>query len=623
MAHAFDDNEPELWVPGEELPQQIVNYVRAGGTVGAHGAAFEYNLWNLLCVNRYGWPTLAVEQLQCTMAMALAMSLPAGLGDCARALGLKYAKDDAGRRLMLQMCKPRRIEDDGTLVWWDDEPRLRRLGDYCKQDVRVEQALARALRPLPPKEQAIYVIDQKINNRGIQVDIKATRRAKELVDAEKRRLDARMSYVTGGAVPRTTAVKQLTEWVKLNGVDSTSVAKADVAELLKDPMLPRAVATALRIRQEAGKSSPAKLTKLLSGTCADGRIRGLYQYHGASTGRWAGRRAQTQNLPRPMTKQEQIEYVVDRLLLDTSISIEDVATRIDNEIGDVLPVVTDVIRALFTAAPGCALIAADFSAIEARGLAWLAGEEAVLDVFRGHGKIYELAASVIFGVRLEDVTPAQRAVGKVAVLALGYQGGVGAFQQMARGYGVHVSDEEAEKIKVAWRSANRNIVGYWYAVERAAIEATQRHGTITQAGPDGRRVMMKHDGKHLWLRLPSGRLLCYPFASVDTRDGYRKLRYMGVDSTRGGKWIDIQTYGGKLVENITQAFCRDLQAEAMLRLEERGYHIVMHVHDEVVCEVKRGEGSLEEVEALMAVVPDWAKDMPIKAEGWIGMRYRK
>lgn len=623
MAYAFDGEEPQIWHPGAELPREIQDHVIRGGTVVAHNAAFETTIWNLHCTLMYGWPVLSPEQTQCTMAMAYAMSLPGGLGDCATALNLDYKKDDAGRRLMLQMCKPRRVEPDGTPIWWDDADRRARLAEYCRQDVRVEHALFRTLLPLIPQEQRVYQIDQIVNNRGVQVDTLAVRRAMELVAHDKRRLDEAMRRVTGGAVPGATATGRLREWLRHRGVETTGVAKADVTEMLSDALIPPDVRAALRIRKEAGKSSTAKLDKILAGASGDGRLRGLFQYHGAGTGRWAGRRVQPHNFPRPALTQHQIEVFVDSVLCELGISIPAAADMVDNFMGDVTSTVADSLRAMLTASPGKDLIAADFSAIEARGLAWLAGEESVLEVFRGHGKIYELAAAGIYKVRIEDVTEAQRQIGKVAVLALGYQGGVGAFQQLARGYGVQVSDEEAEAIKVAWRAANKNIVRYWYALERAAIEAVRLPGSTTQAGPTGRRVKFRKVADHMWCRLPSGRLLCYPFAELDVKPGYAKLKHKSTDSTRGGKWGETSTYGGKLAENITQAFCRDLLSEAMLRLEEHGYPVVMHVHDEIVCEVPEGFGSVEEMESTMAVVPPWAKDMPIRAEGWRGKRYRK
>lgn len=628
LSYAFDEEPVSIWLPHmEPVPERIVRHINQGGLVAAWNAAFEIILTKRVAAQKYGFPEIHPEQTICEMAKAYAMQLPGQLGKAAPALGIEEGKDMDGKRTMLKMAKPRRVEPDGTIVWWDTPELWKDLITYGKQDVVVEREIGKRTLPLSEKEHAVWVLDQKINERGVYADVQAAKTARNVIAIEQERLNREMQRVTLGAVATCNSVSALTSWIESFGIEVPGVTKADVTDLLDKSDLPKPVRDALILRREAAKSSTAKVEAILTRVCEDGRIRNMFQYHGAAaTGRWAGRGVQVQNLPRQTLDQSEINaifQILDNLLDEPAEMIRDKLALM----GEPMTLVSQCLRGMLRAPPGHELIACDFSAIEARGLAWLAGEERVLQVFRGHGKIYEHAASGIYGVPIENVTKDQRMIGKVASLALGYQGGVGAFQSMARAYGLQVEDERADQIKVAWRNAHPNITKYWKDLEDAAVNAVLYQGTPQKAGAKGREVTYLVKGSFLFCRLPSGRVICYPYPKIEqttTPWGTEalKLTYMAEESFTG-KWAKCSAYGGLLAENVCQAVCRDLLAEAMIRCEDQGYPIVMHIHDELVAEVAKGEGSVEEMASIMSEVPYWAADFPISAEGWRDERFRK
>lgn len=314
-AYSFDDGPVRLWKRGEPIPREVFEHIVLDNEVWAHNAAFEREIMNAAGLKQ-GWPTLTAEQCVCTMAMAYAMAVPASLEKAAAALGIAQQKDMSGSRVMMQLAQPRREEADGTIVWWEENEnpeKFERLYAYCKQDVEVERELGRRLMRLSPYEQQVWVLDQRINSRGVAIDVKAVRSAIKLVDLEKKRLDREMRRVTKNAVATCSATAQLTAWLKDRGlVEIDGVAKADVTALLSAE-IPDDVRTALLLRQEAAKSSTAKLSMMIDGVGFDDRIRGIFQYHGAATGRWAGRRLQPQNFPRPKIAQDEIESILDLL----------------------------------------------------------------------------------------------------------------------------------------------------------------------------------------------------------------------------------------------------------------------------------------------------------------------
>ena len=465
--------------------------------------------------------------------------------------------------------------------------------------------------------------------------------------SEQKRLNGEMLRVTGGVVGACTEVQMLGKWIKSQGVEMDGLAKADVLDALavdteetdnedgEGIPMPPAVRRALELRQEAAKSSTAKLIAMREKASPDGRIRNLHQFHAASTGRWAGRGVQVQNLPRWRPDIHQSD-------IDVMFSMLDDKEKLDLFYGPSMAAISDCIRGMLIAGEGNELVACDFSAIEARALAWLAGQESVLEVFRTHGKIYEHDAAAVFHVPMEEVTKAQRQIGKVVRLSMGYQGGVGAFQAMARTYDVHVPDEEANTLKKVWRQSNQKIVQYWSDLESAVLGA-MKNGDVTSAGPAGREVKFRKAGSFLWALLPSGRALCYPYPElrmVTTPWGEEKeqLTFMTVvdmtqkkkakilpDPNSRGKWQRVSTYGGSLAENMTQAIARDLLADAMRAVEAEGLEVCFHVHDEIVVEVQqfRAQYTLERMMASMSETPVWAKGLPLAAGGFHGRRYRK
>lgn len=617
MAYAFDDEEPRIWYPDDTnaLPAEVSShFVGAGGEIRAWNAQFERTIINHLLTP---WQRPRLEQFKCTAAEAAAMSLPRHLGQCANVLGVA-AKDDEGAALMRKMSKT-------GYQYTRDE--LERLGEYCKQDVRVEHAIYKKLRRLGDDEQEIYWLDQRMNDRGIRVDTPLIEAAKVVVLAATEQANATMSDLTLGKVGAVTQVGQMKKWLASRGILTTSLSKQTVTELLNGD-LPDDVRGMLGARQEAGRSSIAKLDPMLMVSGRDSTLRGLLLYHGAGTGRWSGKLVQPQNFPRGKVKVT--DAVLDRIRAGTA-SIEDVSSSL---------------RSMLVARAGQALFVGDYSAIEARVLVWLAHDEPALAVFAAGEDPYKHMASAMTGVPYAEITDAQRQSGKAAELGCGFQMAGEKFEQAAYDvYGVVVPPGDGARIVKLYRDRHPAVKAYWYEVQDAALDAVRTPGVKFVVRD---RVTFRMVGNFLWVILPSGRPLCYPAPKIKpvttqwcrlknqnvmrwrvdltpeeieiwtmTRD---QLSFGSVDAkTRA--WERESTYGGKLVENIVQAVARDLMACAMLRLESRGYLPLLSVHDEIICE--SGTGTVTEYLAVMSTLPAWAAGCPVKAEGWTGPRYRK
>lgn len=622
-AWAFDDEDPQIWAPGMPVPARIIEHVAAGGEIRAHNAAFERLIWQYIAGPRYGWPTPRLEQFVCSAAEAAAMSLPRNLDGLGKALGLTQQKDEEGYRLMLRMSRPRKIHPDGRIEWWDVPDRIARLHEYCEQDIVTERAAEKCLRRLTSREREIYLLDQRMNDRGVMIDRPLIVAAIDVAAEGVQRANGQLELVTGGAVDAVTNHGALRAWVREQGVETTSVAKARTAELLEGE-LPAAVREALTLRADAGRSSIAKLTPMLDHACGDDRMRGLLLYHGASTGRWTGRGPQPQNYPRGEVKD--VELFIPAILARDYDAVDLIAHPI--------VVVSSLLRGMLRAAPGRDLIAGDFSAIEARVLNWLAGQEDVLDSFRAYDAgdksqdpYKRMAVRMGRAARVEDVTKDGRQAGKAAELGCGFGMGWEKFIAAAwQVYQVRVNEAESKSAVAIYRETHPMVKEYWYELENAATHAVANPGVVNSVGP-GRNVKLSARGAYLYLVLPSGRPLCYPAPKLVERETpwgtvKEQLEYSAVHPI-SKQWVRERTYGGKLTENVVQAVARDLMADALLRLEARGYPPILSVHDEGIAEVPQGVGSTEEYEAIMRELPDWAAGCPVAAEAWRGERYRK
>lgn len=690
----FEGRGRRHWRPGLPNPQDLFDYLTAGGLLEAHNVGFEWHIWTFVCVPRYGWPLLPEAQLRCSMAKSAAHALPRALEDVGGVIGLAehLRKDSDGTRLLRMFSMPRNpTKDDSRTRWtiYDKPEDGQKLIGYNERDIVAEEAVTLVVPDLMPQELAFWQADQTINRRGVAVDVEMVENCIAIVEEAQSRYNGRLRSITGGAVDSVNEIKKLTEWLATQGVYPNGLDDEEVERLLgegarmdlsggKLPWL-----LALEIRQAIGSASVKKVFSMRLQQSL-GRLYELFGYHAARTGRANGNGPQPQNLPKsgpPVYRcgfagKEQLggcgrfygahrldcawcgrlrgprESKADWTPAAAADALVCIATRsldlLELVFGDAMAAISGSLRALFIAAPGHRLLCVDYTAIEGVVTAALAGEEWRLEVYRTHGKMYETSASKITGVPLQEMLdykqrtgshhPDRNGLGKFAELASGFGGWIGAWK--AFGAGDHMDDERIKQAILAWRAASPAIVALWggqfrrigyekvqelHGLEGAAISAVLCPGEVREYR--GIRYVL-HRG-NLYCILLSGRVLTYHRARVvpsDRRSGELQLEFEGWNTNpkmgpRG--WVTMQTYGGKLTENVVQATARDILAHAIVQLEQRSYRIVLHVHDEVVCEMPDGVGSLEEMEGVMVDVPLWAKAWPIKVDGWEGPRYGK
>lgn len=615
FAYAFDEAPVTVvdLAQGATLPAPVLRALTDPTVVKvAHNATFERT-----CIGRMLGKELDPLQWECTMAQCARCGLPLSLGEAAKALGLEAQKMTEGKKLIKQFCLPHEatlLGGSERVLPTDDLKGWQTFKDYCRMDVEVERELDKALAWLDPTqdEKALYALDQRINDRGVLVDMQLVDNAVRMDTIYKARLNVEAQQITGLSNPNSAT--QLREWLgERTGLQLDTLRKADLPDI-KGSTEDEDVHRVLQIRAEMAKTSNKKYEAMQKTVCRDSRVRGLLQYHGTRTGRWAGRLVQMQNLPQ--------NHISDlglarELLRDGDMDAMSLCY------GNVPDTLSQLIRTAFVAPDGETFAVCDFSAIEARVLAWLAGEEWVLEVFRGHGKIYEATAAQMYGCSVEEIskTDPRRQKGKIAVLALGYQGGTGALAAMG-GERMGLSAEDMAGIVRDWRKANPHIVKCWANIETAAQRCVT---TGIDQKVYGLVFHRRQEDGTMTIQLPSGRLLCYRSMTTGTnRFGNGSLKYRGVNSTTN-QWGWIETYGGKLTENIVQAIARDCLAYTLLALDRNGYPTVFHVHDEVVCEVPKQEGpeALKKIQKIFADVPDWAEGLPLKGAGYVTDYYLK
>lgn len=599
---------------GEKIPEEIIKVILDDTVIKtAFNANFErVSLMRYLSqltgepvfLNPWSW--------RCSEVQAAMLGLPLHLEGVAKVLRLDVQKIAEGKALIRYFCIPckptaanggrtRNIHTDAPEKWASFKA-------YNIRDVEVELAIRDKIKhhPIPDSEQKLYELDQRINDRGIKTDLAFVREAIKCHEQFMDTIIIKAQTLTGLENPNS--VLQLKSWLFEQGIEVESLSKKNVTEKVSQTY--GEVEEALKLRLLMSKTSVKKYEAIERAVCSDGRVHGLFQFYGANrTGRFSGRLVQFQNLPQ-------------NHLLDLELARDLVKDRRFDDIemlyGNTPEVLSELIRTAFVPKDGHSFIIADFSAIEARVLSWLAGENWRLMVFKTHGKIYEASAAQMFHVPIEQVTKGSplRQKGKIAELACGYGGGIGALKAMGA-LEMGVKEDELQILINNWRNANPKIVNFWWAVDKAAIQAVKEKTTTKIHG-----IQFKYENGMLFITLPSGRSLVYVKPKLMTNKFEKVgLTYEGISTTK--KWERIETYGPKIVENIVQAISRDLLAEVMIRLDALGYSIVAHVHDEVICEVPIGESSVEEVCRIMSIAPKWTTGLPLNADGYACDFYQK
>jgi DNA polymerase len=581
----------------------LMQHVSKGGKIAAWNAMFEYAIWNCVCVPKYGWPVLKLEQCIDTMAVAAANNIPQGLDDAGAFMDAQYQKDPIGKRLIQKLCKP------NSKGGFNDDPELMsQLFDYCAQDVRTEMALGAVLRPLEDVEQAVWTLTQRINTRGVPVDPRELQNAVLAVEKAQAAIDRECLELTGC---KPSERQKLLDWLNAQGAGLVDLTAETVSKMLQCSIHTR-VKKALELRQDGSQTSVAKYAKMLE-VQRNGRIRNTLVYHGASTGRWASRGGlNLQNIARPTLSDEEIERCIPRVF--------DQATGSMGEL-------SSLVRSGIKAPDGKTFVDVDFSSIENRVGVWLANQNDKVEMFRKGLDEYKMFASQsLYRVPYESVTKDQRQVAKSAVLGAMFGQGAKGLVRYAEGMGVKLNEPQAKSAVDNYRTSYAKVKELWGMCESAAIQAVENLGSPFAAGS---KIILKCAKNALWMRLPSGRLICWQRPQLElltTPWGSEKLGVtVHSQNTYSRQWTRNALIGSSIFQSAVQGAARDFLAVAMLNLNKAGYEVINSVHDEVLLlvEEQNGESAMADVIRIMTTPPSWAPDFPLAAEGWHGKRYRK
>ena len=610
--------EPAVWLPRQEAPpKRLVDWVRGGGKLGAHNASFERVVWRHALTRMHpGLPQVKDSQWVCTAAKAAASGLPRSLDKALTALGLPVSKDLEGSKLIKVFCSPKRPskKDPRVRILPEEDPRFQRFIEYCQQDVRGEVALDDALPDLNARERRMFILDMVMNDRGLPIDLPLVEKALKAVQVLEVSIAARVSVLTGGL--KATQVQKMLDFFTERGIDLENMRAETVRQAVKREDLSDEAKELLELRVEAGKASTKKLISMMA--CADPDdhvVQGGFLYHGAHTGRYAGRLVQPHNFIRGMLKDHQRDLVFDLLqYADPDLFLILYDKPID--------VISQCMRGFIMAPEGYELAVVDYTAIEARVLAWIAGEDHMLAAYFKGVDVYKLMATKLYKLdSINDVTDEQRRIAKNLVLGCGYQLGGIKFVDYAANAGVIITEEFAKTAVKAYRDGHPAIVKSWGMVERLVAGAIRNPGE-TYEGLKCEFYMREH---WLCIKLPSGRELRYPYARAIPVERWGKPAFeISFRTEIKGQFVREKTYGGKLIENIVQAIARDVMMEGMLAAETNGYPVLGTVHDELLALRELGTSNIKELEELVCVRHiKWTAGMPLASKGFVCVRYKK